>query len=311
MAETLPRAHHAVRTSLILPTYQPGVAAVRELEARLRQQSLPPSEIIVIDSSSTDGSFEAWSPDVRRHRIPQQEFNHGGTRNLGASFASGDLLVFMTQDALPADEGWLEALTRPIVSGRASAAYSRQLPRADASPTERFARLANYPPASQLKCPGAAETAVQRNFFSNVSSAVDSAAFRSLGGFPEDVILNEDMVLAARLLARGHCVAYAADSQVVHSHAYSLAQQFRRYFDIGVALKRGGAELADSGTQRAGVSFVLQQLRYLVSERKLLAIPTAIAESAAKWSGYRLGRLEGVLPHAVKRRLSMHASFWS
>lgn len=310
MDETLPRAHTAIKTSVIIPTYQPGVAAVQELEARLRQQSCPPAEIIVIDSSSTDGSFSAWSANTIRTQIPKREFNHGGTRNLGALQASGDVFVFMTQDALPANEGWLEALISPIAEGRASAAYSRQLPRTDASPTERFARLENYPPNPHLRCPGETTTAVQRNFFSNVSSAVDSRAFRDVGGFPEDVILNEDMVLAAALLAEGRCIAYAADSCVVHSHAYSVTEQFRRYFDIGVALKRGGALLADSGTQRAGVKFVTNQMRFLVREREFLSVPVAVVESAAKWSGYRLGRLEALLPKAMKRFLSLHASFW-
>lgn len=307
---TLPRPFPAIRTSVIIPTYQPGIAAVERIEQALRKQSLPPTELIVIDSSSTDDSFGAWSQDVVLERIAKHEFNHGGTRNFGASLASGDVLVFMTQDAVPADDRWLEALIRPLATGRASAAYSRQLPRSDASPTETFARLANYPDVSALKCPGDTQTAVQRNFFSNVSSAVDSRAFHDIGGFPEDVILNEDMVLAANLLDEGHCIAYAAESQVIHSHSYTLAQQFRRYFDIGVALKRGGSMLASAGTQRAGIDFMLQLLRYLVDEREFLSIPVAIAESAAKWTGYRLGRLEANIPLGLKRSLSMHKSFW-
>lgn len=308
--ETLPRPLPAIRTSVIIPTYQPGIAAVQEMEEALRRQSLPPSEVIVIDSSSTDGSFRAWSHNVILKRIAKNEFNHGRTRNLGATLASGDALVFMTQDAVPADEQWLEALIRPLSTEQARAAYSRQLPRSDATPTETFARLANYPAVPALKCPGDSQTAVQRNFFSNVSSAVDSRVFRDIGGFPKDVILNEDMVLAANLLDAGHCIAYAAESRVVHSHAYTVAQQFRRYFDIGVALKRGGPTLADSGTQRAGIDFVFQLLRYLVDEREFLSIPVAIAESAAKWTGYRLGHLEAHIPLSIKRSLSMHKSFW-
>lgn len=310
MGATLPRPSDVVRASVIIPTYQAGVTAVGELEARLRQQTLPPFEVIVVDSSSTDGSFEAWSADVKRHQIPKREFNHGRTRNLGAALASGDILVFMTQDALPADERWLEELTRPIVSAQAGAAYSRQLPKVDAAPTERFARLTNYPPEAEIRCSDSPGTAIRRNFFSNVSSAVNARYFHMIRGFPEDVILSEDVVLAARLLADGRCIAYAAESQVLHSHSYSLAQQFQRYFDIGVALKKGGPELADQGTQRAGVSYVIQQLRYLMREREYGAIPFAIVESAAKWTGYRLGRIERLLPTAVKRRLSMHAAFW-
>ena len=46
------------------------------------------------------------------HRIPPEEFNHGGTRNLGASLAQGDVLVFTSQDAHAEDADWLAPLDR-------------------------------------------------------------------------------------------------------------------------------------------------------------------------------------------------------
>lgn len=298
------------RIAVVVPTYQPGRDTVQRLERRLREQRCPPSEIVVVDSSSTDGSYAQWSDRTVRLRIPQHAFNHGGTRNVAARQVQADVLVFVTQDALPADDDFLGNLVRPIVEGRAAAAYARQLPRDDAPPTERFARLANYPPESALRCPDDDATGVRRNFFSNVASAVASDAFWSLGGFPDDVILNEDMVLASRLLAHGRCIAYAADARVHHSHAYTLTQQFRRYFDIGVALRRGGAALATSGTQREGVRYVRRQLRFLIDEGAYAAVPVAVAEAGAKFAGYRLGTLERRLPRGLKRRLSMHSAFW-
>jgi rhamnosyltransferase len=264
----------------------------------------------VVDSSSTDGSYEGWSEQTLRWQIPKHAFNHGGTRNFAARQVQADVLVFITQDALPADDAFLENLVRPIAEGRADAAYARQLPRDDAPPTERFARLANYPPVSTLRCPDDDATGVRRHFFSNVASAVASDVFWSLGGFPDDVILNEDMVLASRLLAHGRCIAYAADARVHHSHAYSMSQQFRRYFDIGVALRRGGASLATSGTQREGVRFVRRQLRFLIGEGAYAAVPVALAEAGVKFVGYRLGTLERRLPNRLKRRFSMHSAFW-
>jgi rhamnosyltransferase len=56
----------------------------------------------------------------------------------------------------------------------------------------------------------------------------------AVAGFPEKLILGEDMVVAARMLQAGWSVAYVSDAQVYHSHGYTIAQEFKRYFDIGV-----------------------------------------------------------------------------
>ena len=297
------------RPSIVIPTRNPGAAAVRELEHRLWGQTLEPQEVVVIDSDSTDGSPAAWSERVHVSHIPVSEFNHGGTRNRAAAGASGDVLVFMTQDALPADERWLAALLAPLDEPRVAAAYARQLPAPDATLTERFARSFNYGTRSEVRCPGG-DDHVRRVFFSNVSSAVRTDAFRSLGGFPAHVLMNEDMIFAVRLLAAGHCVAYAAESCVIHSHDYTLAEQFRRYFDIGAVLRRQPDLREVRGTEGEGLRFVVEQARWLVRQGAWSALPGAAVEAAAKYAGFRLGRLEPHLPTRVKRRLSMHAFFW-
>ncbi len=66
-------------------------------------------ELIVIDSGSRDRSREiARAAGADLIEIPPEEFGHGRTRNLGAERSSGDLICFLTQDAVPV-EGWLDA----------------------------------------------------------------------------------------------------------------------------------------------------------------------------------------------------------
>ena len=75
-------------------------------------------------------------PEVECVHIQPSEFDHGGTRHLGASQSQADILLFMTQDAVPYDEHLLEELLKPLEDERVAVSYARQLPRAEAGPLE-------------------------------------------------------------------------------------------------------------------------------------------------------------------------------
>ena len=294
--------------AVVIPVWQ-GSRHLPALIAALRRQTVAPDPILVIDSSSNDGSAElARSLGCQVEVIPQAEFNHGGTRNRGAQVAGARITVFLTQDALPADEHFIERLVAPIRAGTAVAAYARQLPYPDADPPEALARAWNYRPEAQLRTAAdVGRLGVKAYFFSNVASAVDMTAFAEVGCFPADVIMNEDMVLCARLLHGGRTVAYAADAVVQHSHNYTIAQQFRRYFDIGVFFATHGHLLPGARTGGEGMRFVAHQMWGLLRAGRLGWALRCPVENAAKLFAMRLGRRHRLLPGWVLRRCSMHA----
>jgi rhamnosyltransferase len=294
--------------TVVIPTWN-GARHLPALIAALRSQSLAPEAILVIDSSSSDGSADlAARLGCQVEVIPQAEFNHGGTRNRGVHATSSAILVFLTQDALPADPQFLARLVEPIRSGTAAACFARQIPYDHASPPERMARGRNYPEAGQLR--SAADIprlGVRAYFFSNVASAVSRPDFLAVGGFPDDVIMYEDMVLCSRLLHAGRSVAYCADAVVRHSHDYSLGQQFRRYFDIGVFFASHGHLLPGAATSGEGLRFACHQVAWLMRRGHVLWALRSPLESACKFIGFRLGRLHLRLPAWLVRRCSMHA----
>jgi rhamnosyltransferase len=63
------------------------------------------------------------------------------------------------------------------------------------------------------------------------------------------------------------------------------------------------------GPNNEGKRFVLSEVNYLWSRNKAL-IPLAILRTAAKLTGYKLGRREAMLSRTFKRRVSMHQRFW-
>jgi rhamnosyltransferase len=133
--------------------------------------------------------------------IRRADFDHARTRNLIAAKATGDTLVFFTQDVAPVSGAFLETLTQPVRSGIAAAAYARQIPAEDATLLEAFARSFNYPSEPSLRhISRVSRRTLKTFFFSNAASAVSRSCFESVGGFPEPAVTNEDMLLCARLL---------------------------------------------------------------------------------------------------------------
>src|SRR5947208_16482529 len=103
--------------SVLLPTFQAMDFLERVLDALATQETNLAWDVLVIDSGSTDGTVEC----VERRRngfpvaltvesIPPDAFDHGDTRNLLAARSRGDLLVLLTQDAIPSNSRWLQAL---------------------------------------------------------------------------------------------------------------------------------------------------------------------------------------------------------
>jgi rhamnosyltransferase len=273
-----------------------------------------PCQVVIVDSSSTDGTPAlARAAGFQLHSIERSFFNHGGTRQMAADLLpDADILVYLTQDAVLANPDAISNLVRCFDSPEVGVAYGRQLPRPGAGPIEVHARLFNYSTISYVHDLSSSErVGLKAVFVSNSFSAYRRSALMAIGGFRSEVILGEDTLAAAHMLLTGWKVAYAPAALVYHSHAYTMMQEFKRYFDIGVLHSREDRVLSRFGKAHGeGKRFVKSELRFLAANAPS-QIPSAVIRSALKWTAYRLGRVEERLSPAVKRRLSMHCQFWT
>ncbi|MFD2571264.1 glycosyltransferase family 2 protein [Spirosoma soli] len=298
--------------SVVIPTYNAAPFLPLLLE-KLREQTLL-HELIVIDSESTDNTRElVKGGNAALIQIKKAEFNHGATRNLGLSIAQSDIVVFMTQDALPASSNTLKQLVTMLQSRDDIAmAYGRQLPYAQTGLFGRLARLANYPDVSVIKTKALIpQMGIKTCSCSNSFAAYYKNDLRSVGGFPSDTVLGEDVSVAARFILKGKAVAYAADAEVYHSHDYTLSEEFKRYFDIGAFHESQQSVLREfSKAESEGLKYVMQEWQYLSKNGHVGLIPVQVVRTIAKYAGYRLGSWHRYLPNQLKRTLSMHSSFW-
>jgi len=300
-----------MKVSVIVPTRNGG-RYLERLFKTLGEQTFRPVQILVVDSSSDDDTqniCKASGADFIQ--IDAKTFDHGGTRNLAASRAIGDVLVFMTQDALFKENRSLENLINPLENTTIAASYGKQIPIIDANPIEVFARSFNYPSVEVVKgIEDLPRLGIKTFFFSNAFSAIKKEAYTKVGGFPEKTIMDEDMFLAAKLLQRGYKIAYQADAVVYHSHNYSLATQFKRYFDIGVFFNRNRWIRNLTRPEGEGIKYLREELIFLSANGQKSWIPYALADTTLRFLGYRVGLLEKRLPLYLKKRASRNRSFW-
>jgi len=280
--------------SVIIPTLNAGTY-IEKLLFKIQTQDIKPSEVIIIDSSSKDNTI-AVAKEFRAKTIviPRYAFNHGKTRNMAAMEATGDILIFMTQDALPLDHTLFRTLTDPLHMSDVVATFGRHIPRSDASPLEVFARQFSYPDTESIKGSDTIKLHGIKTFrFSNVCSAIKKEVFFKIGMFPHDIKSNEDMIIAAKLILHGYRVAYIPRAIVIHSHNYSLLQQFKRYYNIGSSLKHNSWILRNARAEKEGIRFVKEQVHFVLKRHEYRWIPYIFLESVTKYIGYRIGLITG------------------
>ena len=300
------------KIAVIIPTLNGGEVWLDCLKA-LHQQVQQPDCVMIVDSGSTDGTdMAALEAGFELIRIARESFDHGGTRQMAARrLVAFDVLVYLTQDAVLASPDALAQLVAPFADPGVGTTYGRQLPRLASGAIEAHARLFNYPPQSNMRTlADKAHMGIKAAFTSNSFAAYRTTALAAVGGFPTSLILGEDMVVAARMLQAGWAVAYVAEAQVWHSHGYTLLQEFRRYFDIGVMHQDQAWILRDFGKPEGeGGRFVRSEIAYL-GQRAPWLLPSAFVRTMAKYLGYELGQRSSSLPLSIKRKLSMHRGFW-
>jgi len=224
--------------SIVVPTRNGAATMPALLDAIARQRVEFPFELVIVDSSSSDGTAELVRARADRFlSISREQFDHGATRNLAIEQSRGGLIVLTVQDAVPVSDTWLDALTSPLRRDAALAgAFARQVARADASGVtrghlERWAGASTTPRTMTLA--GIAEfnalspaERLERCTFDNVCSCIRRSVWAAHPFLPTSI--GEDVQWARDVLLAGHRLAYVPSAIVAHSHDRSIAYEFAR-----------------------------------------------------------------------------------
>lgn len=298
---------------VIIPVYHPE-ASFREVLKRLDKQSVRPNRILLIN---TEEQF--WNPEliqglerIEVYHIRKTEFDHAATRRKAAALSKAEYMMFLTQDAVPADSKLIERLLKALQKREVAGAFARQLPKKDCNPIERYTRMFNYPKTSFVRSKeDMKKLGIRACFFSDVCAIYRKADYSQLGGFVERAIFNEDMLFAFWALTNGKKIAYVAEAKVYHSHNYGNLQYLKRNFDLGVSQAEHPEVFSQVSSEEEGIKLVKKTMQYLWKTGKGYYIPKLISNSAFKWLGYKLGKNYRRLSKKMIRKLTLNPTYWN
>ena len=193
----------------------------------------------------------------------------------------------------------------------AKSTYARQLPREDCGIIERYTRQFNYPDEGCVKSrEDIPRLGIKTFFCSDVCAAYRRDLFEQLGGFESPVIFNEDMFFAAHAVQEGYKVAYAADAEVVHSHNYSVKQQFHRNFDLAVSQTAHPEIFEQVSSEAEGMRLVKNTMGYLCKIHKPYLIWKLGWQCVGRYAGYFLGKRYQKLGRRQILKCTMSPYYW-
>lgn len=302
---------------MIIPVFKPG-DKLEALLAWLLKQTHTVDNIILVNTEEVFFNAKRYLIDnrIRVIHISEEEFDHAATRDMAIRQSSADCVLLMTQDAVPADSFLVEKLVQALDTNRdgvrAAVAYGRQLPDKGCRTQEIYTRMFNYPPKSIYKtaddyqCLG-----IKTIFCSDVCAMYNREIYVELGGFVPRAIFNEDMFYASKAVEAGYGIAYCAEAEVYHSHNYTIKEQLSRNFDMGVSQADHPEIFNRFSSESEGISLVKNSVKYLVRHGKWYQVPYLFVSSAAKLSGYRLGKRYKKLSRKRILKLTMNKNYWN
>lgn len=228
------------RVSVVIPTFNGAHELPQLLELLHVQTGIQNLEIVVVDSGSTDGTDTMAEADgCKVIRIPQSEFSHSHARMLGATAATGEYLLFMTQDALPDRTDWVLRMLQPCLVSDAAAVscYETPKPNADLLSHITVWNWKNIMSGGSDRLTAMPADTSYDNLrrcaqLSDNACVVKRSIFMELGGHRGAYA--EDLDLGIRLLEDGHKLGLLSSVSVIHSHNRPALYNFKRAIVDGI-----------------------------------------------------------------------------
>lgn len=276
---------------IICPLYN-AENDIERLDKSLKQQeNVKINKIRYVLTECKDKTEEKLKKlNIEYKKIKKEDFSHSLTREKEAFESDSDIVVFVTQDVIIEKKDWLFNLTKDIISGEVDACYSRQI--CTNNTIEKYTRECNYPKESKIVSKEDIEKlGLKTFFFSDASSAIKRETFMKLNGYDhKNLIISEDMYIAYKLITNGYKIKYCADSEVIHSHVFTLKQYYNRYKDTGKFFKENNY-LNNYKVNQAGGNMAKYILKRAWQDKNWGVLVKYIPNMAARFIGMKVGKI--------------------
>lgn len=300
-----------MKIEVICPLYNAS-AYIRQLHEKLKRQkinfNLNVRYVLTQSSDNTEDILKEMN--LEYVLIGKEEFSHSKTREMMAFSSESDIIVFISQDVMMKDENWLFNLVNPIIEGQCEAAFSRQI--CTNTSIEKYIREKNYPKESRVVSKDdVSKLGLLTFFYSDASSAVKTSVYKDLNGYDgKNLIINEDMYIAHKIIDNGYRIKYCSDSEIYHSHVFTLKQLFNRYFDTGVFFRENPVFLNYNGNE-SGMALLKYVLKRAIQDLNLKVLINVIPNFAARFIGSYLGKKYESLSINKRIKYSLNKQYWT
>lgn len=275
---------------IICPLYNAEKEIENLQKSLIKQKNVNINEIKYILTKSEDNTEQKLKQlSVKYEKINKNEFSHSLTREKVALKSKADILVFITQDIKIIRKDWLYNLIKDIENGNVEACYSRQI--CNNNTIEKYTREFNYGKQSKIVSKkDIEELGLKTFFFSDAASAIKKEIFVQLNGYDgKNLPINEDMYIAYKIINRGYKIKYCADSEVIHSHKFTLKQYYNRYKDTGKFLKEN-KYFNNYKINKSGGNLAKYILKRAIQDKNLKVLINYIPNMIVRLVGMQVGK---------------------
>lgn len=273
---------HKYDVTIAVPTLNGEEFLESLIKAVYGQQTELSYELFIIDSGSTDRTLDIIKkyPKIRLYEIPNSEFGHGKTRNLAAKMSDSEYMVFLTQDAVPAHQNWLNGMIEPfMLNEKIVGVFGKQIPRPNSTGTikrevkqvfDSFGSDLSIMIQRRGKLVDSLNLQEASGFFSDVNSAIRSDILK--GDIPfRDVKYSEDQAFGRDAIDAGYQKAYAPFGAVFHSNDNTLTNYYRRKFDESYGLNNATGRLQQATNKElifGSLKSTVGDWRYIIRDKE-------------------------------------------
>ena len=301
-----------MKVSIVCPLYNAS-KYIEELNSNLLNQDrtgIDELEVVYVLTKSNDNTKKLLDKNRCKYfEVSAIDFSHSLTRESVASRIKCDILIFISQDVIMKNDKWLINLVRPIIDSEVQASFSRQICKFEN--IEKYTRENNYPEVSRVVSKEDIDKyGLLTFFYSDASSAVKKSVYDELGAYDnKDLIINEDMYFAHKLILAGYKIKYCADSEIYHSHDFTLNQLFQRYFDTGVFLSQN-SKIKEYGSNDSGVELAKYIFKRAREEKNIKVSFNILPNFGVRFIGKILGENYKKLPAKLVINSSSAKNYW-
>ncbi len=317
------------KVDVIIPVCHADKKLFKLLEGLAGQTVLPENVVLLnVETGWKEDSCEGLQKQIYKyfgkqklfhHRLPlkleivpvkEKKYDEGATRNEGAARTNSPFLLFMKQNAVPADSKMIEELLWSMESG-AGVSFARHVTGPAANVLKTYTYLYYFPSKSYVRTKEDIDTYGIRTYrISNACAMYRRDVFEAQGGFADKIIAGEGNLFGAGLLFNGGRIAYCAEAKVYYSENSNWMYQLRRKFDEGVAHAENLRVFKNGSMEKVSLKYAKGVISYLINQKYYMEVVDFAGENLFKWTGYMLGKNYRLLKKSWILHLTNNYAYW-